>query len=154
MARTVTDRVKGSSLIRRGSAAVELAIAVPVVVLLAIGVFDLGRILVAAVTVANAARAGAVYGTLEPGNATDTAAINQAARDDGLDLGTLAVTSRSYCRCDAGEVGDCLTGDCGVYGAYRVYVEVTAVKKIGLLFKYPGMPDTVTVTKVATLRGQ
>lgn len=137
-----------------GSAAVELAIAVPVVVLLAIGVYDVGRILVSAVTVANAARAGAVYGTLLPANANDTAGINQAARDDALDFGSLAVSSRHFCRCDGAEVGDCTTGDCGAYGQYRVYVEVTAVKKVGLVFKYPGMPDSITITKVATLRGQ
>lgn len=139
---------------KHASAVVELAIAVPVMVLLAIGVFDLGRILVTAVTVANAARAGAVYGTRNNSTAGDTAAINQAARDDALDLGAISVTSRSFCRCYAGEVADCGAGDCGAYGVYRVYVEVTASKSVRLFFKYPALPDSVTVTKMATLRQQ
>jgi Flp pilus assembly protein TadG len=50
------------SLRRRGTAAVEFALAVPILMLLAIGCCDLGRALADYLAVSNAARVGAEYG--------------------------------------------------------------------------------------------
>jgi Flp pilus assembly protein TadG len=47
---------------RRGTAAVEFALAIPVLMLLAIGCCDMGRALADYVAVSNAARVGAEYG--------------------------------------------------------------------------------------------
>lgn len=145
-----------SRLLRRsevGTAAVEFAVALPVLVLLAIGATDYGRVYFAAIAVANAASAGAQYGAQKVITANDTASINQAARNDGADSAPITVTSRQFCRCDAGEI-NCAVGDCGVYGPYKLYVEVTASKTVDLLFRYPGLPTAIALTRVATFRVQ
>jgi Flp pilus assembly protein TadG len=59
-----------------GQSAVEFAILLPVLMLILFGVLDLGRIFFAAITVANAARAGARYATQHP---SDTAGIKTVA---------------------------------------------------------------------------
>jgi Flp pilus assembly protein TadG len=137
-----------------GGAAVELAIVLPVLVLLAIGVSDVGRVFFAGITVANAARAGAQYGSLDTDHSGDTTQINLAATQDAISAGAVTVSSRKFCRCDGGEV-DCANGlDCPGYGAYRVYIEVTVSKDVDLIFSWPGLPDAVTLTRTATFRLQ
>ena len=48
---------------RRGGALLELAVAIPMLILIAIGVIDYGRVYTTAITVSNAARAGAEFGS-------------------------------------------------------------------------------------------
>ncbi|HYN80371.1 MAG TPA: TadE family protein [Gemmatimonadaceae bacterium] len=136
------------------SAAVELAVILPVLALLAIIASDFARVYFTGITVANAARAGAQYGAQSTATSGDTAGMNLAARQDGANAGVVAVTSRSFCRCDAGEVADCTVGDCGAYGVYRLYVEVTATKAVSMVFRYPGMPTSYSFSRTATLRVQ
>lgn len=136
-----------------GGALVELAVVFPVLLLLGIGAADYGRVYFTGIAVANAARAGAQYGSQTVITANDTAGINQTARNDGADAGSITVTSRQFCRCDAGEVS-CGAGDCGAYGFYKLYVEVTASTSVNLLFRYPGLPDSIAVLRVATFRVQ
>ena len=137
-----------------GGAAVELAIILPVLVLLGIGVSDIGRVFFAGITVANAARAGAQWGAYSTSNSGDTVAINLAATEEAASAGSVTVSSRKFCRCDGGEV-DCTNGlDCGAYGAYRVYVEVTVSKNVDLLFNWPGFADPAVLTRTATFRLQ
>jgi Flp pilus assembly protein TadG len=68
-----TERARGQSL-------VELALALPVLILVLVGVFDLGRAFNAYIVISNAAREGAYYGTLEPfeHDAIVAQAINEA----------------------------------------------------------------------------
>lgn len=138
----------------KGSAAVELAIILPVLVLIVIGVADLGRVYLTRMTVSNAARAGAQYGSQSTATSADTVGMNAAAKQDALESAPIAVTSRSFCRCAGGEIGDCTTGDCGAYGLYRLYVEVTASKTVNLVFNYPGLPSSVALSRKATFRVQ
>jgi Flp pilus assembly protein TadG len=51
---------------RRGAAAVELAIVLPVLVLIMVGCVDFGRFLYYGIVVTNAAEEGATYGSLNP----------------------------------------------------------------------------------------
>src|SRR5688572_25595877 len=137
-----------------GSAAVELAIVLPVLALVAIVASDFARIYFTGITVANAARAGAQYGAQDLSTSGNTAGMNQAATDDAADAGAITVSSRSFCRCDAGEVADCTIGSCGAYGEYRLYVEVTASKTVDMVFRYPGLDPSYTLTRTATFRVQ
>jgi len=152
--RSVTRKSRGLLRSVTGGAAVELAVILPVLVLLGIGVSDLGRLFFTGITVANAARAGASYGAQSTATSGDTVAINLVATQDAVNAGTVTVSSRSFCRCDAGEVADCTVGDCGAYGEYRFYVEVTVTKAVNLIFQYPGFPSPVTLSRTATFRVQ
>lgn len=154
--RSVMGVLKALSRSVGGGAAVELAVILPVLLLIGIGVSDIGRVFFTGITVANAARAGAQWGAQSTAMSADTVAINLAATNDALDAGAITVSSRSFCQCDnnTGEVADCTAGDCGAYGTYRLYVEVTASKVVNLIFQYPGFPGSVTLSRTATFRVQ
>jgi Flp pilus assembly protein TadG len=127
---------------------VELAVVLPVLVLIAIGVMDYGRVYFTSVAVSNAARAGAEYGTAIPGNQSQKTNIENFAKLDGAEAGSISVNSRTYCECGGTEVG--CTTMCGTSDPPRVFVEVTATKDVQLLLRYPGLPATVTVSRQAT----
>lgn len=135
-----------------GAAVVELAIILPVLVLLAIGVAEFGRVYYTSITVANASTAGAQYASLNSG--INDAAIVQAARDDAGDA-TLAVTPiNRVCRCPGSDAAVGCTSVCAGYGVPQYFVEVTATKTISLIFRYPGLPTTVPVSRMSVFRVQ
>lgn len=84
----------------QGGALVEVALASPLMVLMMLGAFELGRVAHHSVEVANAARAGASYGANNPGSSADTATIIQAAKNDAPDLANLSATPGSACICE------------------------------------------------------
>lgn len=136
-----------------GGAMLELAVVLPVLILIAIGVMDYGRVYFTSIAVANAARAGAEYGVSSTGNQNDQTSIQNFAKLDGAEVGTMTVTSNTVCKCGATVVA-CSGTTCGGYGVPRVYVQVTASKDVALLLKYPGLPTTVTISRTATFRLQ
>jgi Flp pilus assembly protein TadG len=74
---------------QRGQELIEFAIILPFLLLVAFGVLDLGRIFHAAITITNAAREGARYGTFYPDDAPGIIAATQSeAADSGIDLST------------------------------------------------------------------
>ena len=135
-----------------GSAALELAVITPFLVLLLIGVVDYGRVFYTSVTVSNAARSGAEYGAQSPITSGDTIGMKNFAQGDGQEAGTLGLTARRYCEC-GGAAHSC-DAVCTSGAAPDVFVEVKATKKVGMLFRYPGLLDTVTVSRMATFRSQ
>ena len=82
----------------RGQDLVEFVIILPVLLLILLGVVDLGRLFFAAITMTNAAREGARYGTFHPDvNANiKQAAINEAA-SSGITLNTGMVSANCPC---------------------------------------------------------
>lgn len=152
--------VTGSKRRQRGAVAVEMAIVTPVLVLLMLGVLDFGRVMYAAMTVTNAARAGAGYGAQTGGTAVDYDGIRAASLADATNLpgdayntDHVAVTPRRFCRCVGmpGEV-NCIAHGCT--GAPEVYVESTAVRDFHTLVPYPGIPNSVQLSRTAIIRVQ
>lgn len=136
-----------------GAAAVELAVILPVLALLAIGVAEFGRVHFTTITVANAAKAGAQFGAQSTVTSRDTAGINQAARNEAADIGPIITSSNHFCRCPDGTTPSC-SGTCVGYGVPEVFVQVTATKPVAFLMSYPGLPSRITVTRRATFRVQ
>jgi len=139
---------------RRGTAIIELAIAIPVLVLLVIGVADFGRMFATGIAVANAARAAAEYGASSVANSANTSAINQAGMDDAADYGTITVTSSRFCRCPDGTSPACAGGTCAGTYPMEVFVRADASKTINLILRYPGLPTSMTFRDSATFRAQ
>ncbi len=77
---------------RRGQDVVEFALIIPILFLILMGIFDMGRVVYSYSVLFNAAREGARYGIIHP---TDTAGIEARARSTavGLDPSQLTVTS-------------------------------------------------------------
>jgi len=83
---------------QRGATLVELALLLPVLTLLFVGVFDVGRGCYFALEVSNAARAGAQYGYQSSGTMIDTTGIQNAAMKDAADIGPSGAScSQSAC---------------------------------------------------------
>ena len=142
---------------RRGGAALELAIALPLLIIVCIGVMDFGRVFFTSVAVANAARAGAEYGiTPLPGYSTDAAKQMSFAQLDGGEAGTIVFSPppSTVCRCGATVVSCSPAPVCAGYGEPAVYVTVTATKSVALLLPYPGIPSSVSIVRSATFRAQ
>src|SRR5687767_9578496 len=130
---------------------IEFVVALPLVLLLIVGVADYARIHSRAAVVATSARAGAQFGAQNLTTSGDTANINQAARNEGLEVGNVSVFSSRVCRCDNGATVNCITVSCVSYGAPRVYVVVTASMSLATLIDYPGLPRSIPVSRTASL---
>ncbi len=75
---------------------VEFALVAPVLLLLLVGILDLGRAINAYVTISSSAREGSHYAVLHPGAAPSAIASAVEARVVPLDPSQVAVTSAYY----------------------------------------------------------
>ncbi len=138
-----------------GAAAVELAVALPVLLLLLIGVAEFGRIHFATIAVANAARAGAQYGAQSTVTSADIAGMNQAALNEAANIGSITTKAGSFCVCDNGSAptGGC-SGTCAGYGLAPIFVTDTVTLNFPFIIKYPGVRSAITLQSVAVFRVQ
>jgi len=150
---TLRRAFKGFRRSEPGSALVELAIVLPLLVLFAIGAAEFGRLYFAAITVANAARAGAQFGAQNAVSSGNFAGMDLAAQNEAGDLGTISSFSSRFCRCPDGSVPLC-TGTCAGFGAPQVFVKDSVAKTITLILRYPGLPNSVKVSRTAIFRVQ
>jgi Flp pilus assembly protein TadG len=143
---------------RAGNSAVELALAFAVLGLLTMGIADFGRIYYTTIELSNAATAGAIYGAFTVSRSSDidgmkTAALNEAADLTGVDVTT--VPPLRYCQCPDKSTNDCSNiNACGVGVKMRYYVKVTTKKTYKTMSKFPGMPNTIDITRQTVMRVQ
>jgi Flp pilus assembly protein TadG len=130
---------------RPGTAAVEFALILPILMLLLLGCIDFGRFPHSYIAVTNAARAGAGFGSVNPySTATATtwkadikqAVVDEISKLDGFDKTQLNVTSTYI---DEGN------------GLWRV--KVTVSYPFQTVVNWPGLPNNVTMQQTAVLRG-
>lgn len=138
---------------RSGSAIIEFVIAIPVLVLLAIGVGEFGRLYLTSIALSNAVKAGAQYGAQDAAHADDAPGIALAARTDASPVTLDSVQSARFCRCPDGSALACST-NCPGYGAPEVFVRVRARRTQNFILHYPGLPQSVTVIDTAVMRIQ
>ena len=140
---------------QKGTSLVETAILIPVLLLLCCGAMDFARVIYAGIEVANASRAGVQYGALTPGNSGDTAGMAQAATNDAADLGASNVTANAsnFCECVGGTgTVACSTTSCGTTPSG--YVSVTTNYTFNTLVHWPGLPQSIVLTRTAKMRVQ
>jgi Flp pilus assembly protein TadG len=77
---------------QRGQAMIEMAIVLPVLIIVLLGIIEVGRFADLAIVVASSARAGAIYGAQNLAAAVDQTGIQTAAQNDAK-LGTFNSTS-------------------------------------------------------------
>lgn len=144
-----------------GVALVEFALALPLLMMLLVGLIEVGRLAWYNIQVGNAAHAGAQYGAI-PGNAGDLTGMQNVAQADGQQsLTALTATARDVCACWNGtslSPSTPASSACGVQctngGREITYVQVTATGTLQSLFNYTafGLPRSWIVTRVATIR--
>jgi Flp pilus assembly protein TadG len=138
---------------QRGQAMIELAIALPILLLLTIGVIEFGRVAYYSIEVSDAARAGAQYGSQSLADAANTANITQAALNDAPDIAaTLTVNPPPGQSCVCPGSGS-VAGACPAAGCPYplVYLTVTTSYTLNTLFQYPGIPTSFNLTGVSTM---
>ena len=142
---------------RAGNSAVELALAFSVLGLLALGIADFGRIYYTSIELANAATAGALYGSFTVGRSTDFAGMKTAATNEATDLNlqTANVTATRYCQCPNASQNDCSNlNACGAGVKMRNYVKVTTNLTYKTMSKFPNMPNTIPIARQSVIRVQ
>src|SRR3984893_12619093 len=114
----------------RGQSLVELAFVLPLLLLLLVGIIEIGRFAYYSILVANAARAGVQYGAQSLATAADIAGISAAGANDARGIvapNTLTVSSTQRCGCSSAALGACgALAICLPPGHPLVYVQVTA----------------------------
>ena len=144
-----------------GAAFVELAVSLPVLVVVVLGTADLGRVFYYTIELTNAARAGAQYASYNSVYATQTGAITAAAQNASPDIGTFKIslsTPPNVCRCAAdngttfGDSVVCNTTVCPVNQHMIETVTVTVTRSFTTISRFPGIPSTFTLTRTATMR--
>ena len=135
-----------------GQALIELALVLPIFVLLLLGAADLGRLAYASIEVSNAAHAGIQYGAQNHNTAMDINGMKQAAINDGSNIATLQATATNFCICSDGTSISC--ANASMYCSARIidYVQVNTSAVVDSLFHCPGLPKTFTLAGQATMR--
>jgi Flp pilus assembly protein TadG len=148
---------------------IELALLTPLLLVLLIGLAEMGRYAYFGILVGNAARAGAAFAAQNLADSVDTADINTAAQNDcqncaSLSTAGLNIISSASCGCDNGgttTASACSGGTAGTCAAghWVVTVTVTASGTFKPMFTYPagglfgflGIPS-LTFSSTATQR--
>ena len=155
----------------RGQTLLEFALLAPFMVLLAVGVVELGRAIYYTIEVNNAASAGAEFAAQDAITASDDNVINvkdvavcdanggspPACRSGVLTAGNVTVVHG--CVCDNGAGTSCnpmpLAGSCaGISCANQTAecVQVLTTATFPPLFNYPGLPTSYTANGKAIMR--
>jgi hypothetical protein len=127
----------GSARREDAQSLVELALLLPLFILLLIGSAEFARFAWAAVLTSNAARAGAAWGAVDPANAGDaTGGIEAAAAADSVNLTGLTTTPGLTCVCSNGNViGNCFKtalSDCPAPATITDYVTVNTTSTVSM----------------------
>lgn len=156
---------------RAGSALVELALVLPMLLLILVGAMDFGRVFYMSMTLTNAARAGAQFGAQDP---TAAMAANPASILSGMqtravstatsNIGTISASANRVCQCATvsnpvatapsicnGSLPTCAGGQRLVVS---VTIAATATFSRVTPFPIPGIPQAFPVARTATLRVQ
>jgi Flp pilus assembly protein TadG len=120
---------------RRAVAAVEFAVLLPFLAFIFVVTVDFSRIFYDALILSNCARNGALYGCANPRNSQDTTGIQNAALADATNLSPApTVTSTTGTNSDGN------------------YVQVTVTFTFQTITNYPGIPNTITLTRTVQMR--
>ncbi len=145
--RTITSSRRHASSCERGQAMVELALTMPLLMLLLLGAAEFARMAYSAIETSNAARAGVQYGAQNHITASDYSGMQTAALSDGPNVRGLTATATHFCGCANGAPSTCAAGDCA--GSRMLeYVQVNTSATMAPMVYYPGFP------RIFTLNGQ
>lgn len=129
----------------RGQSLVETALTAPLLILLLVGVAELGQLAYAAIAVSNAARAGASYAAQSGATASDTIGIQAAAQNDAPSLSALNVTSAISCICSDGSSASCTDNAACPNSHIEETVTVNTSASFSPAFHLPGLPTSFTL---------
>jgi Flp pilus assembly protein TadG len=139
-----------------GQSVVELAITLPMILVLALGATDFGRVFYMSVGLHSAARAGAQYGSHSNITAGDLAGMATAAQQDGINIPGMTTTATNCtCLTPTPTVSACQTSYC-TYNPQVSYVIVTTKATFNTVVSYLGLPfpSSLNLSATATMQVQ
>lgn len=136
----------------RGQSYLELALALPVLMIILVVAADFGRLFYTYLEVINAARAAAQYGSNSVVTAADSNGMVAAAKQDGVNVPNLTV-SASQCTCGTANssVPACSSNYCA-NDPQGNYIVVNVQAPFTTIVKYPGVPSSVTLKSQAVMQ--
>jgi Flp pilus assembly protein TadG len=154
MIRQLRTRLK-RGLGESGIAAIELALATPVLLLMVTGSYDFGRVLYQEHRLVAAARAGTQYAMQSSTTWSDTTNITAAVRADANDTVAKSLTvTPSVCTCPTGTTV-CSTGtSCSGSTSAGTYVKVTVSMSYSTLVHYPFVSSPISLSGRSLIRVQ
>jgi Flp pilus assembly protein TadG len=141
----------------KGTSVLELALVLPILLLILLGAIDFGRVFYASVEVTNAAHAGVQYGARSLTLANDTAGMQTAATNDAVDTSGMTSNASYACKCPGSSTTVSCTSallTCGSTNPYELYVTVATQKSLTPMFPWPGIPNPIVVNASATMRAR
>lgn len=148
---TILLRIRNLFSRQDGASIAELALVMPMLLLILLGGIDFSRAYFLSMEVAGAAHAGATYGVQ---NRTDTTGIETAATDDAPNLPNLTVSTPTWgCECSDGtgsSVNCTSKPSCSADVVY--WVKVTTSATYNPVFPWPRIPSSLTLSQTAVMR--
>jgi Flp pilus assembly protein TadG len=147
----------------RGAALVELAVTLPMLVMVLVGAADFGRVFYTSMALTNAARAGAQYGAQSLSKSSDIAGMRSAASSSvsSENITGLTTSASATCLCwtddgltSAAPSPNSCAGTCAASSHLVITVTVVAQAGFSTIVNYPGVPHTLNLTRTAALRAQ
>lgn len=133
-----------------GTALAELALTLPLLLLLLVTAVDLGTAFSAAMVANASAQAGALYGVQHP---TDVSGMVAAAKLEGSGLSAMVPSAIYGCECSdgSGSTTGCSTVPTCAYNSVY-FVEVDTVYNYTPLLPYPGLATSFVIQGKARMR--
>ncbi len=147
---------------KRGAALVEFSLVATLLLLLAAGAGDFGRIFTMVIAVKSGSATAALYGSQKTARSGDVAGMTALAEDDAIDAGSISVTAAQYCTCPSGNgtangteipCSEFLATTCNsAYGSPRAYIQVNVTNDFTTVIKMPGIPTSTTIDQTTWMR--
>jgi Flp pilus assembly protein TadG len=144
-----------------GSALVELAVVLPLLVLIIIGTVDFARVFYTAIELTNAARAGTQYAASLTTRPNDVTGINNVVQGASSNIAPITVTLGTplpplcWCTTDTASsfssAASCASA-CPAGQHLVQTVTVTVSKTFTFIARLPGFPATMDIQRAATTR--
>ena len=133
-----------------GAAAVEFSFIAPLLILLIVGLVDMGNYIRNRMKLEQISRASVDF-ILQGG---EEANIQQEVLTYyvGEEANTYALSTERICTCEDGVAHECGAITCGQGDHSRQYVQVSVDKTFSTLFPYPGIPSEISLSGSARMR--
>lgn len=134
----------------KGVAATEFALAAPMLILLMVGILDLGSYIHDRLKLEQISRAAADY--VVQGGSEENITLDVLSYYDATRTDSYTVVAERVCTCNDGAAQDCSAVSCEFGDYSRQYIQVTIDRTFSTLFPYPGIPSEMSLSGFARLR--
>ncbi len=136
----------------QGSSLIELSLILPILLLMLLGVVDFGLVFSRYMIVIDSTRAAAERATIY-GQQINTSQVQTFARQFAAGVPGYSASAVVVCTCNPGGSAISCTSSCGgTITSPLQYMQVTATASLPLVFGVTGLPTSLPVKSVATIR--